>query len=179
MIFELLKNITSIMQCLAITVKNKPCKLKRVGDSDFCRYHISAFKNNIHTCPICMESYYKVKKFDCNHITCKDCYKRVKRCPICRYPKFYKLPSSLSIYTYDNVVIDDMLITVLIDYLAGFSSKNDIKNIITQMFEQQNRPDYARSLYLLLVNENNDEKVLQTIVNILFSHIDNIYRLIS
>ena len=77
----------NLSNCCGITLKNKPCKKRKMGDR-YCNIHYKE-------CSICCDEINEPVKLDCNHSFCKECIYhwlvKAGNCPYCRtvvsYPR--------------------------------------------------------------------------------------------
>lgn len=159
------------MQCSGITQKNQRCRRKITSNGSFCHIHTERgeiFNEvEIQRCPICFTTPQKPKKFDCHHMLCHECYARVKKCPLCRYPKFSHPAKNITLESYRGMFRDPMIV-MLRDYVAGFITRQELTNYTAQLLSGRFRTyDYLRGLYIILSSDLNDEKITDKIIQII------------
>ena len=159
------------MQCSGITQKNQRCKRKALKTELFCHTHSErsepASETEIQQCPICFDMHRKQKLFDCQHSVCCECYSRVKKCPLCRYPKFGQPMKTINLEIYRNIITENVLI-MLRDYVAGFTSRMELVNYTARLLSNRfRRYDYLRGVYVLLTSKMKDDVVMDKMIQII------------
>jgi hypothetical protein len=159
------------MQCSGITQKNKRCKRNTQGNCEFCHIHMERGEQTneveLHQCPICFDMPQKQKLFDCNHGVCCECYVKLKRCPLCRYPKFGHSLRRVNLEYYRNILTENVLLMVR-DYVAGFTSRVDLTNYVAKLLSNRFRTyDYLRGIYVLLVSGIDDEILTDKMIKVI------------
>jgi hypothetical protein len=159
------------MQCNGLTQKNQRCKRKALNNESFCNIHTERGELSngaeLEQCPICLDIPRKNKIFDCQHSVCTNCYAKIKKCPLCRYPKFRGPIKKFVIDSYRNTLSENVLIMVR-DYVAGFTSRIDLGNYIARLLSCRfRRYDYLRGIYILLTSDENDDNVMDKMIQLI------------